>query len=107
MNEPLLCIADRELNLVKTSVTDRKMRDYKRTLMIAFPPDSGGTVEAQGKGRGGRGRQRSWGTAKTSKGRVSMAKMWKSFVSTPQQPAPPADMECLSRRQHFSNMVEQ
>ena len=36
-----------------------------------------------------------------------MAQMWKSFVSTPQQPAPPADMERLSRRQHFTNMVEQ
>ena len=49
---------------------DCKLREYKRTLvdalLVAFPPDSGGTVEAQGEGRGGgRGRQRSLGTAST------------------------------------------
>ena len=86
------------------------MREYKRTLLdallVQFPPGSGATVEAEGEGRG-RGRQRSRGTASTSEGRVSMAEMWKSFVSTPQQKAPPADMERFSRRQYFSNMVEQ
>ena len=66
---------------------DRKMREYKRTLvdtlLRAFPTDTGGQVEAQGEGRGGaRGRQRSCVTASSSEGRVSMAEMWKSFVST-------------------------
>ena len=89
---------------------DRKMREYKRTLvdalLRAFPNVTGEQVEGQGRG-GARGRQRSFVTASSSEGRVSMAEMWKSFVSTPQINAPPPDTERVSRRQHFTNMVEQ
>ena len=62
-------------SLIHSLELDCKMREYKRTLvdamLLAFPPDSGATVEAQGQGRvggggGGRGRQRSQGTASTS-----------------------------------------
>ena len=99
-------------SLISSLERDRKMRDYRRTLVDAllrsFPTDAGGQVEAQGEGRGGgRGRQRSCVSASTSEGRVSMADMWKSFVTSPQQPPPTADMERVSRRQHLNNMVEQ
>lgn len=91
---------------------DRKMREYKRTLvdalLRAFPNVTGEQVEAQGQGRGGaRGRQGSCVTASSSEGRVSMAEMWKTFVNTPQLTAPPPDTQRVSRRQHFTNMVEQ
>ena len=67
-------------SLIPSLERDRKMRDYRRTLvdalLRAFPTDAGGQVEAQGEGRGGgRGRQRSCFSASTSEGRVSMADM--------------------------------
>ncbi|KAM4032307.1 zinc finger BED domain-containing protein 6-like isoform 2-T2 [Anomaloglossus baeobatrachus] len=86
--------------LLSSLERDSKMREYKRTLvdalLTAFPPDTGGSVKAKGRGRGVRC-QRNWGTR-----RVSMDTFWKRFVSRP-----PCDMASISKRQRFHHMVEE
>ncbi|XP_077119145.1 zinc finger BED domain-containing protein 4-like [Ranitomeya variabilis] len=96
-------------SLLPSPEWDCKMQEYKRmlvdALLTAFPPDSGGSVEEQGRGEGEK-HQRSWGSITTSGGRISIAEMWKTFLSTPQLLAPPSEMVHISRRQRFNNMVE-
>ncbi|XP_073415609.1 zinc finger BED domain-containing protein 4-like [Dendrobates tinctorius] len=95
-------------SLLPSPEWDCKMQEYKSmlvdALLMAFPPDSGGSVEEQGRGERGN-RQCSWGTSPTSGGRISIAEMWKTFLSMPHL-LPPSDMVRISRKQRFNNMVE-
>ncbi|XP_073509759.1 zinc finger BED domain-containing protein 4-like [Phyllobates terribilis] len=99
---------DKVPSLLPLLERDCKMQEYKRTLvdalLTAFPLDNRVSVEEQGKGGS---RQHSWGTGSTSEGRVSLAEMWKTFLSAPQHPAPLSDMVHISRSQRFNNMVEE
>ncbi|KAM4019234.1 zinc finger BED domain-containing protein 6-like [Anomaloglossus baeobatrachus] len=97
-------------SLLPSVERDRKMREFKLTLveslLTAFPPDSEDSGKEQGRGGEGSG-PNSWSTGTTSEGRVIMAEMWNTFFSTPQDPEPSSDSICINRRQRFSNMVEE
>ncbi|XP_075178562.1 zinc finger BED domain-containing protein 6-like [Anomaloglossus baeobatrachus] len=96
-------------SLLRSVERDRKMREFKLTLveslLTAFPPDSEDSGKEQGRGGEGSG-PNSWSTGTTSKGRFSMAKMWNTFLSTPQDPEPRSNSIRISRKQRFNNMVE-
>ncbi|KAM4047913.1 zinc finger BED domain-containing protein 4-like isoform 1-T2 [Anomaloglossus baeobatrachus] len=87
-------------SLLPSLERDNKMHEYKHTLvdalMTAFPPDTGGSVKAQGRGAS---QQHNWGNS-----RVNIDSIWKKFMNTPK----PSGLPCgISRRQRFHNMVEE
>ncbi|XP_071995959.1 zinc finger BED domain-containing protein 6-like [Engystomops pustulosus] len=98
---------DKITSLIAPLKYERKMREYKCTLVEAllakFPSSTETLVTAQ---EGGGSQQPSRSTSINSGGRISMAAMWDTIFNSPQTP-PPLDTAHNTRRQTVTYMTEE